>query len=54
MSTNKIIRLSISESEVQALLNLSQALHELGVDTTGEPAEVSNMIDRISDAYYNG
>lgn len=54
MSTNKIIRLSISESEVQALLNQGQALHELGLDNIGEPAEVSNVIDRISDAYYNG
>ena len=51
---SKIIRLSVNEDEMQALLNMSSALHELGIDSIGEPAEVAKVVDKISDAYYNG
>lgn len=51
---SKIIQLSINEDEMQAMLNMGNALHELGIDSIGEPAEVAKVIDKISDAYYNG
>lgn len=54
MSTSKIIHLHVTEEEIQALDNQAHEMHELGLDNFGPTALVTKVIDRISDAYYNG